>query len=113
MKRIEKFLKDIMEVLRDELDSSDFIFESGYYEQSFPEDTREIALEDGLTANVCFVAEGVRTIDRGDYYQPPYEKAKICVSITRFVVWNEEGEKVNEYRAVCPFNKSNSFNIEV
>ena len=108
----KELLAEVKNALRDELDSNDFSFDLGFNEQSFPERDRELVLENNLTAEVSFRAEGYRKIDRGDHYIPPCESGKITVGITRVVVWNEDGDEIYEYKALYPYHETNSFTIK-
>jgi hypothetical protein len=72
----KELLAEVKNALRDELDSNDFSFDLGFNEQFFPERDRELALDNNLTAEASFRAEGHRHIDRGDYYTPPLRVGK-------------------------------------
>ena len=108
----KELLAEVKNALRDELDSNDFSFDLGFNEQSFPERDRELALENNLTAEVSFRAEGHRYIDRGDYDTRPCESGEITVGITHVVVWNEDGDEIYEYKALYPYCETNSFTIK-
>lgn len=108
--KCDELLAKVKDALMDELDESDFEFDLGFTEQSFPEQNKELALDNNLIAEVSYIANGYRQIDRGDYYTPPSESGEISVCITCVEVWNEDGEKVYENKS--PDYKTNSFTIK-
>lgn len=108
----KKLLAEVKNALRDELDGNDFSFDFGFTEQSFPEQERELVLENNRTAEVSFRAEGHSHIDRGDYYTPPCESAEITVGITHVFVWDADGKQIYEFWALYPYCDSNSFTIK-
>lgn len=109
----KELLAEVKNALRDELDSNDFSFDLGFNEQSFPERDRELALENNLTAEVSFRAEGHRYIDRGDYYTPPEEHGEITISITHVDFYDINGDKVAEHDAPWPscYDKQNTIKL--
>ena len=109
----KELLAEVKDALRDELDSNDFSFDLGFNEQSFPEQERELALENNLTAEVSFRAEGYRKIDRGDYYTPPEEHGEITISITHVDFYDINGDKVAEHDAPWPscYDKQNTIKL--
>lgn len=109
----KELLAEVKNALRDELDSNDFSFDLGFNEQSFPEQSRELALDNDLTAEVSFRAEGHRHIDRGDYYTPPEEHGEITISITHVDFYDINGDKVAEHDAPWPscYDKQNTIKL--
>ena len=115
-KATNALIKELRETLSGELDVNDFdnfSFDLGFNEQSFPERDREIALENNLTAEVSFRAEGHRHIDRGDYYTPPEEHGEITISITHVDFYDINGDKVAEHDAPWPscYDKQNTIKL--
>lgn len=108
----KELLAEVKNALRDELDANDFSFDLGFNEQSFPEQSRELVLENNRTAEVSFRAEGYRRVFSGDYYTPPSENGEITVGITHVFVWDAEGNVIYEFRALYPYCDSNSFTIK-
>lgn len=106
-----KLLKELKEVLEGELDANDFCFDAGELTSDFGNLYREVDMEDGISANVDFKAEGWRKVDRGSYDVPPSESGEITIYITKVEFFDAEAEPIGEASFEWPYSNENTITI--